>query len=117
MIDAGLQWLNEQREAFITLPITYTRGANSITNLKATRGQSVYNRIDQHGFSVRTVAIDWLVSAEELILGGEVTVQQKGDTINDGTNTYEVIPLPGDGAWKWSGPSYYTIRIHSKQIS
>ena len=116
MIDDGLAWLNEQRQASLTSTVTYRRGSDSV-ELLATHGQSSFVRIDKNGVGVKITQTDWLISAEDLVLNSVAVQPQKGDTINDGTHTFQVEPNPADGCWKWSGPGYYTMRVHSKEVS
>jgi len=63
---------------------------------------------------------DFLIAPEDLILGGQKSLPERGDQIREtvGTQTfvYEVLAPAGEPEWRWSDPHRKLLRIHTKQV-
>jgi len=105
----GLNWLEQQRTAHMTSPVTYRRAGQADAEMRATFGKTDYEVADDYGATIRTHVIDFLILADEL--GFE---PQASDVIVADGRKYEVMDLAGEGAWRWSDPYRTTFRIHTK---
>jgi len=105
----GLTWLEQQRTAHMTSPVTYRRAGQADAEVQATFGKTDYEVADDYGATIRTHVIDFLILADEL--GHE---PQASDVIVADGRKYEVMDLAGEGAWRWSDPYRTTFRIHTK---
>ena len=107
------QWLEQQRAAHCSSPVTYRRGeAEAVVN--ATFGRTQYEVEDEFGLRLGAHATDFLILADELapVFGGP----QAGDRIVADGAVFEVMPLAGQGHWRWSDPYRQTMRIHTKEV-
>jgi mono/diheme cytochrome c family protein len=68
----------------------------------------------------RTESRDYLVSAEDLVLGGVVERPKAGDRIRETEGEqlliYEVMAPGGEPPWRWSDRHRRTLRIHTKYV-
>lgn len=101
------------------VPITYRRGATGVA-LTAIVGQTPVELDEGHGTIVRSQVRDYLISATDLVVGGEPIQPARGDRIEENrggkTYVYEVMPLGSEGPWRWSGPGRDTYRVHTRQL-
>jgi hypothetical protein len=62
---------------------------------------------------------DYLIAADDLVLGGAATLPERGDqideTIDGATVTFEVLPLAGEAHWRYSDPFRTLLRVHTRQ--
>ena len=107
----GLSWLESQRTAHMTSPVTYRRAGLADAEVQATFGRTDYEVADDYGATIRTHVIDFLILADAL--GWE---PEAGDQIVADGRLHEVMPLSGQGHWRWSDPYRTTLRIHTKDI-
>lgn len=128
LLKDGAAWLETQRHAFAASPITYRRGALSVA-LSATVGRTVFEVDGGNGMVEHYEARDYLVRAQDLVLGGVVTLPERGDVLEEvagaKTFTYEVMvpkTLSSGGVgqlephWRYSDPHRQTLRIHTKLV-
>ena len=119
LLEQGASWLDDMRVKHMSRTVTYTRGGQSV-ELSATLGSTTYEIADEYGATVEAKATDFLVSADELILGDEKTFPETGDQIrvtrHDRTLVFEVMDLGGAGHWRPSDPYGKTLRIHAKLV-
>jgi hypothetical protein len=113
LLRQGSQWLEQQRTAHCSSPVTYQRGDTSIP-VSATFGRSEAEVDDGSGLRVVTTVADFLIVAAELASLGS---PQAGDQILVDESTFEVLPLGSEPCWRWSDPYHQTYRIHAKDIS
>jgi len=104
-------WLEGQRNSYMTDSVTYARASVSLT-VNATKGKTDYSQTDSNGFIVQSEAVDFLISVDDLTLG----VPEIGDKITDSVTVYEVQSLPGIGHYKYSDSFGKTYRIHTRAI-
>lgn len=122
----AMAWLDMMEVLSISREVEYSRttgGATDSCVLNATVGTSVLKVSDDVG-NVRIVRPDrdYLVTAADLILGGAVTLPQRGDRIrdpqDDGTvSVYEVVAPSGEPEWRPSDPDGIKLRVHCKRIA
>jgi hypothetical protein len=119
MLSDAAAWLADQRRAFMSKTVTYQRGQEEV-DLPATVGQTVFRITDDYGASIRHVTRDFLIAADDLVLGGAATEPKRGDrireTIGGITFVHEVMGVGGEPEWRYSDPFRGTYRIHTKQI-
>jgi hypothetical protein len=113
LLQSGIEWLDAQRKASLSQSVTYERGHDSV-ELAATLGTSEEEVFDS-GTSMRVKRTDFLVTAADLVLDGELITPIPGDRIVSGTKTYEVMAL-SDGRHFEEFPGGVTLRIHAKLI-
>lgn len=114
LLQTGIEWLDAQRKAVLSRSVTYQRGGDSVA-ISATLGTSEEEVYDQFGTSMRVKRTDFLITAADLILDGDLTTPTPGDLIVLGTRTYEVMAL-SDGCHYAELPGGVTLRIHAKLV-
>jgi hypothetical protein len=119
LLQQGVDWLDGQRVAHLSRPVTYQRGGESV-EIAATLGATSLEVSDEAGATVRTRQTDFIVSAAALVLGGVAITPKVGDRIlvpaGDRTLVFEVLALPGGEHFRPADPMGRTLRIHAKQI-
>ncbi len=119
LIQTACDWLGGMRQRHASQSVTYCRGDASAA-VQATLGRTDYEVTDESGLTVQAVATDFLVTAEDLVLDGAVTLPQPGDRIRlavgEQVKVYEVLDLAGSGHYRPSDPYGKTLRIHTKQV-
>jgi hypothetical protein len=97
--------------------VVYRRGGTD-GSLEAIYSARTYKAADEYGELQSVQVDDWLIVAEDLVIGGIALKPQRGDTIRRpygvSVQVYEVQGLPGQHVWQWSGPTRY--RVHTKLI-
>lgn len=120
LLKTGSDWLQAKQQDYATSEILYRRGDHSVT-LDAIIGRTEYEATDEYGITIQTESRDYLPLAADLILDGEVTLPQIGDTIKetDGevTVVYEVLPIGQQPHWRYSDTFRKRLRIHTKLVS
>lgn len=118
---AGMARMRARMKAFAGTAVTYRRGDDSV-ELTATVGKTIA-RVDRgYGATIRMELRDYLVEAEDLVLGGAAVEPAAGDRIEetdaDGTIwSYEVSkPDSTEREWRWHGRDRRTYRIHTKLL-
>ena len=98
--------------------IKYQRGSN-FTYIKVARGNT-YNRYDaQDNVRMLYEEKEFLVGANDLMLGGNYVKPQRGDQIIEeyGTKKYTYIVIQASGSddvWAWSDSGKSTYRVFTK---
>lgn len=120
LLHSGFQWLADKRDESMARPVLIRRGASSVT-ITATRGRSFLEHADETQAILRIETRDFLVLRDDYDFGDGATLPQRNDqfeeVIGDQTHVFEVLPLNGAPAWRWSNSSRKTIRIHTKALS
>ena len=109
------EWLEEQREQYLTVPVTYRRGIYS-TTLLATVGKTVFKVLDDYGRYQYIESRDYLISAAILILDGERVLPEPGDEVIEDNFIYEVMAPNHEPEWRYSDSSRQCLRIHTKNV-
>jgi len=119
LLEQAASWLDDQRVRHMSRLVTYSRGADSV-ELLATLGTTTYEVTDDAGATVQAKATDFIVSAEALVLGGQVAKPQPGDRIRvtsgEKVLVFEVMDLGGAGHCRPADPYGKAWRIHAKQV-
>lgn len=100
--------------------VTYRRG-NLWVELLATPGRSEDEQVDAYGAAYRVNMRDWIINADDLVLGGELVEPEAGDRIewDDGTGkprTYEAAAENGEPPWRYADAHERRLRIHAKKL-
>lgn len=111
LLRQGAAWLRQQQSTHCASDVVYRRGAQEQV-LRATFGRTEYEVDDGHSVKITAQVMDFLIDAEGFSFGEP----KAGDQIVADGVTYEVLNLPGTGAWRWSDPYHTTLRIHAKEI-
>jgi hypothetical protein len=113
------EWLENQRTRHAASPVEYLRGCQSV-EIAATVGKTTFEVDDGYGVLVRSEWRDFLVLAEELVLGGSPSLPRRGDRIRETQGThvfvYEVTAPGKEPCWRWSDALRKTLRIHTKEV-
>jgi len=119
LLGQAVDWVNGMRAAHLSRSVTYVRGGESV-ELLATLGSTLYEVTDEAGATVQAKATDFIVSADELVLGGEPVEPQVGDSIHVAAGgkvlVFEVLELAGAGHYRPCDPYGAALRIHTKQV-
>jgi hypothetical protein len=121
LLQQGVDWLDGQRVAHLSRTVTYQRGGESIV-IAATLGATSLEVTDDAGATVRSPQVDFIVSADGLVLAGTVTTPQVGDRIRvagvalDQVRVYEVLALPDGKHYRPCDPGGRMLRIHTKLV-
>ncbi len=119
MLEQAVGWLGDQRTQHLSQTVEYVRGGETVA-LSATLGSTRYELTDDAGATVQAKAADFIVAADELVLGGAVTKPQIGDRIRLPAGSqvlvFEVLDLAGAGHYRPADPFGKALRIHAKQI-
>ena len=114
----GVANLHVHRKAHMSSPVVYSRGAASVT-VSATVGRTVFEAEDDSGSITRVTVRDFILTAADLVLDGSAAEPQAGDEIRETVGStvfvHEVMPVPGEGVWRWSDPHRVALRVHTKQ--
>lgn len=120
LLHDGLAWLSAQLKAGASQQVVYRRGAESVT-VNAVVGKSLLKLDDGYGgVRITWTDRDFLIAAEDLVIGGNATLPQRGDrieqTIGDVTHIFEVAAPGGEPEWRWSDPHQIMLRIHTVKL-
>jgi len=120
LLEQASDWLNGQRVAHLSKPVTYRRGDYSL-EVAATVGRTVFEIDDGYGAIERFESRDFLIAAAELAVNGQPFEPSSGDliaeTVGQATFVYEVLAPGKEPCWRYSGPYRRTLRIHTKQVT
>jgi len=119
LLEQAVDWLDGQRVAHLSRTVTYSRGDDSV-EVAATLGSTRYEVADEAGATVQAKATDFIVSADELVLGGETVTPEVGDRIGlpsgEKVLVFEVLDLAGAGHYRPADPHGRMLRIHAKEV-
>ena len=120
ILEAGSNWLQQQRKKHATRDVTYLRGTETVS-VRATVGRTLFEQDDGAGVIVRTEVRDYLIDSVDLVLGGNQVLPEKGDRIEEAEGVslyvYEVMSIGTEPHWRYSDPYRTTLRIHTKHIA
>jgi len=119
LLQQGSEFLEDQRHKHMMRPVTYLRGGES-AQVQATVGRTVFEQQDQFGAIQRTETRDYLVRAQDLVLGGAQALPGAGDRVREPSGTaallYEVMSIGSEPPFRFSDPERTTLRIHTTFI-
>lgn len=111
LLEDVAQWLDTQRDVFLSVPVTYQKKGCGPRTLTATLGRTVFRAENEYGAVVRTESRDFLISASHL-----PDEPQRGDCITCAGRVFEVLAPNAEPVWRWSGTGQVTRRIHTKEV-
>ena len=99
------------------VPVTYTRGATTLTISSALQGETLKGAIDVSGTEQIVELQDWLLAVSDL---GSLWPPTPGDLITrniDGTdNTFTVeYRQAGESLWDWSDTGKTQVRLRTRK--
>lgn len=111
--------LNNALRSSRGLAVTYCRG-DAAAEVTAVAGQSRVSVEDASGMSVSSKRRDWIIRADQLVLGGQKVLPQVGDTIRlvvgEASEVYEVQRLAGESHYYACDELGQVLRIHTRLI-
>ena len=120
LLQHGVAWLNRQRVAHLSQCVVYRRGGEAV-QIAATPGTTTVDVTDDAGATVRSPRMDFIISADALMLGGVVVTPRIGDRVRvaDATGktlVYEVLSLPDGRHYRPCDGGGRMLRIHARQV-
>lgn len=121
LLQTGLSWLADQAAAYASETVTYSRdGVGSVT-LSAVLGSQLLRVSDGRGNTkVERADRDFIIVAADLVLGGQVTLPQRGDqiylTLGGVIERFDVMPVGSEAAWRYSDAHKLRLRVHTKSM-
>lgn len=97
--------------------VTYTRRKSSVS-LVAIAGRTP-TQIDSQdqGVRIESRMRDWLLLANEIVIGGIVVTPIQGDTITESNGAvWRIVDFGGEPCWRYSDATRIQIRVHSQLI-
>jgi hypothetical protein len=83
----------------------------------ATYDDQEYESIEHEtGLRVKTVCRDWFLPVSSLVIGGETVEPVAGMFIVEGSDEYEILPIPGKPPAELQ-PGGYRWLVHTKRIT
>ena len=120
LLEQGAAWLDGMRAKHMAQPVTYCRGEESV-EVQATVGRTVFEITDAYGVVEHSESRDFLITAADLVLGGQAVLPERGDSIretqDDKTFVYEVMAPGKEPHYRFSDVYRRTLRIHTKQVA
>ena len=119
-LQRGVAWLNQQRVQHLSQMVTYQRGGESV-QIAATLGTTSVEITDDTGATVQSPQMDFIVSADALVLNGTAATPRVGDRIFVAdaigkTLVYEVLSLQDGRHYRPCDGNRQMLRIHAKQV-
>ena len=119
LLEQAAGWLDGMRAQHLSRRVVYSRGDDSV-EVAATIGRTVFEIDDGSGAVVQWESRDFLITAGDLVLGGEVVEPEPGDKIREEQDSkvhvYEVMAPGKERCWRYSDPYRRTLRVHTKQV-
>jgi len=119
LLQQAVDWLDSVRTSHLSQTVTYQRGEQSV-ELAATLGSTGYEASDDFGAMVQARTTDFIVSADALVLDGQMATPQPGDKVQvtgpSKVLVFEVLALPGGEHFRQADPHGRMLRIHAKQV-
>jgi len=120
LLQQGAAWLEGVRHRHMTRPVVYQRGALAVT-IQATVGRTVFEVSNAQGVVTQVERRDFLVRAEDLVLGGVLVLPAPGDRIRETrggkVHVYEVMGAGNEKHFRPSDPDGLTLRIHTAEVA
>lgn len=112
----GLDWLAAGHKRDCPLAAAYTRG-NETISVTASIGRTIFTSNRQDKARIEFGDIDFLIDVADLASLG---VPSEGDrlavTIRGVAYTFEIMPVIGEPAWRYSDNYRTRFRVHCKEV-
>lgn len=119
MLEKASNWLETMRHRHTSVKVTYARDTLS-EDMFATIGRTIFEVDSGHGILEKTDSRDFLILAQDLVLGGVRTLPERGDKVRETKGrtvwVYEVMAPGGQPHYRYSDPYRKTLRIHTKHV-
>lgn len=116
-MSTALTWASQQRKAYAAETGVIRRDARETTGVSMTIGNTVADIEGELGITVRMNIADFLITASDYTFYGTVTEPQRGDEIDYGGKTYQVMPVANGETWRYAeNVNRTTLRIHTKEV-
>lgn len=117
LLSDGVAWLQEERKQSLSDTGVYQRGAFTIPNLAATRGKPEFTINADATVQLENNLVDWIVTASELVLDGQVTLPKRGDRFTVAGVIHEVMQ-PDTASRPYNlDQTGQQLRIHTRPLS
>jgi hypothetical protein len=117
--DNAVKGLHLAARASRGLVVSYSRNG-SAAQITAIPGQTRVTAADESGLTIQAKRRDWIISAADLILAGEVVLPEVGDlirlTVGQEVQVFEVQRLAGEAHYYAQDDLGQVLRIHTRQI-
>lgn len=122
LLSDGSSWLSDVFRADEDISVEYTISElDEKLTIQATVGAQTVELEPGVFATQRTQNRDFLVDREDLVFFGSEYIPVPGDrvayTLQGTIYTYEVMEVPGEGAWRWHDDYHKTYRIHGTLVS
>ncbi len=118
IMQRGSSWLAGKLQTQVSQSVTYTHNAQAVgSGLKATPGRSMFEQDNGEGGIIRFESQDFIFTADELTLAGNVIEPENGDRVTWNGNTFEVLGSSGEPSRRYSDGYRNQVRVHTKQVS
>ena len=119
-LETGVAHLASRLKSHASRPVTYRRGALSAT-VSATLDSQLLRTTDRLGNTkVERTDRDFLITAADLVLAGQVVTPQRGDqvdvTFGSVTERFEVVAVGTEPHWRYEDNHQMVLRVHTKSI-
>ena len=109
------EFIAEQREAHLSVQVTYAYLEGGTSIAAATVGRSVFEVMSDETVPQRTQSRDFVINT------GQLTREpRRGDlikeTIGDDVQIFELAGIGGEQAWIWADASHTAYRCHTKHV-
>ena len=119
IVETGAAWLDGMRKENLSRLVTYVRGDRSV-EIAATVGKTTFPVDNGTAVPLSFETRDYIVSAADLVLGGERVLPERGDRVRDEicgvVHVYEVMAPGRENHYRLSGPEQNILRIRAKLV-
>lgn len=116
-MSAALTWAAQHRKAYAAETGVIRRNSVETTDVSMTVGNTVADIEGDRGITVRMNIADFLITASDYAFGGSISEPQRGDEIDYGGKTYQVMPVANGETWRYAeNVNRTTLRIHTKEV-
>jgi hypothetical protein len=118
LLSDGVTWLAAQQKSSAAQTVTYARNRSSVA-VSATIGRaSARVELPAGVARVPTDDRDYLILVADLVLDGVAVEPRDGDRITDSAGrVWQVSPIDGEPAARWSDAFGVRWRIHTRRVS
>ena len=109
LLQNGLDWLERQRQQYLSVPIVYRYQDGTELQLQATIGKTIFRLDNGYGMATRIESKDFLITADAIAI-----LPERGDEIIHENCRYEVLSPGDEPCFRYSDPYRKTLRIHTK---
>lgn len=119
MFQRGARMIERVRAASLTHSVVYRRAGFPDLTINATSDASEIQTITEFQVGVVHRIRDFLIAAEDLVIGGSLVKPQAGDviieTIDDRQTDWTVTRFADEPAWSFDDSMDLRIRIHTQR--